>query len=442
MGNNTSSPDFEIPAGNTATPELAIAPVEQSIAPPETLKASSGGTFSALRHYNFRLFWMGATVSNLGNWMQTVGQNWLIISLTGSPFMLGLVNFIANSPTLLLSLFGGVVADRNSRRAVLLITQNIMALLVLIMAILTFFNLINVWLVLALALGIGIVQAFNSPAYQTIMLDMVGKDDLMNAIALNSIQFNLTRIIGPSIAGLLVSVVGVAICFFINALSFMAVIAALLLIKIPPAMPRQGKNSALSEIKESLGYLRGDPILLALLVITSALSVFALPYLNLLPVFVTKVFHMGADSYGLLLTGVGVGALSGAFLLAKISSNLRHAGRYIFGGLLVLIVAMLGLGLSANFIVSMVILAFCGGAMVISNATINTVVQTNLPDNLRGRVLSVWTLCTMGLMPIGNLQSGTVAEAFGAPFAMIVNAVIFSLILGVTVFLVPKVREV
>ncbi len=439
---NIPSPDFEAPAGNSFALNPTLRQTEQVVVTPlPAPKIERSSVFSAFRYRNYRLFWFGACVSNLGNWMQTVGQNWLVLSLTGSPFMLGLVNFIANSPMLVLSLFGGVIADRNSRKTVLLVTQNLMALLVLAMAILTFFNIINVWLVLAIALGIGVVQAFNSPAYQTIMLDLVGKDDLMNAIAMNSMQFNLTRIIGPSIGGLLVSAFGVAACFFFNSLSFLAVIVALMLVRIPKVAPQLEKRSALLEIRESFGYLRQNREMLALLAIASAMSIFVIPYLTLLPVFVRNVFKLGPDYYGILLSAVGVGALTGAFLVAQASGEVKKRSRFMLIGMLVNIVGMVGLGLSGNFVLTVVILAFCGGAMVISNATLNTIIQTSVPDEMRGRIISIWTLCTMGLMPIGNLQSGTVAELFGAPFSMLLNTGVFSILLGLIIFYVPRIRE-
>ncbi|MDB5078363.1 MAG: hypothetical protein JWP00_287 [Chloroflexi bacterium] len=415
--------------------------LKPEIIPDNEKPAGPGGTFSALRHRNFRIFWIGALISNLGGWMQVVAQNWLILSLTGSPFLLGLVNFIANLPMLLLSLVGGVVADRNSRKTVLLITQNIMALLMLLMAVLSLFNFINIWLVIIIALAIGIVQAFNSPAYQTIMLDMVGKKDIMNAIALNSFQFNLTRIVGPGIAGILVSVVGVAACFFLNSLSFMAVVAALLLVRLPTPAPIIVKRSVLQEIQESLGYLKRNVELSGLLVIASLFSFFVFPYLTLLPVFVQKVFKGGPKDYGILLSAVGVGALLSALLVANISGRLRRKTPFMNWGMLIMVCGLLLFSLSTNFILTMIALAFAGGAMVAVNTTMNTIVQSNVPDELRGRILSVWTLCTMGFMPLGNLQSGIVAEQWGAPFSIFLNTILFVLLTGLIHLLIPKLRQ-
>lgn len=403
--------------------------------------SQDGGTFSALRHRNFRLFWLGALVSNLGGWMQVVAQNWLVLSLTGSPFLLGLVSFIGNLPMLVLSLLGGVVADRNSRKTVLLITQNAQALLMLLMAALSFFNIINIWLVIIITLGIGIVQAFNSPAYQTIMLDLVPKNDIMNAIALNSFQFNLTRVIGPGIAGVLVTLVGVSVCFFLNSLSFLAVVVALFMVRLPAPTRIVVKRTVLQEIQESLGYLKSNIALSGLLMIASLMSLFVVPYLTLLPVFVQQVFKGGPEDYGILLSAVGVGALIGALLVARISSRLRRKSLFMNWGMLIMVSGLLLFSLSSNLVLAMVALAFAGGATVTVNTTLNTIVQSSVPDELRGRILSIWTLCSVGFMPLGNLQSGIVAEQWGAPVSVMVNILLFALLTGLVYLLIPRSRQ-
>lgn len=401
----------------------------------------SGGTFSALRHRNFRLFWLGALVSNLGGWLQVVAQNWLVLSLTNSAFVLGLVNFIGNSPMLVLSLFGGVVADRNSRKTVLLITQNAQAILMLIMAALSFFNIINIWMIVIIALGIGIVQAFNSPAYQTIMLDLVNKEDIMNAIALNSFQFNLTRVIGPGIAGVLVTLVGVAVCFFLNGLSFLAVVVALLMVRLPKPAQVAEKRPVLQEIQESLGYLKRNIALSGLLMIASLFSFFITPYLTLLPVFVQQVFKKGPEDYGILLSAVGVGALTGALVVAKISSRLQRRSRFMNWGMLIMVSGLASFSLSTNLVLSMVMLAFAGGSLVAVNTTLNTIVQSSVPENLRGRILSIWTLCSIGFMPLGNLQSGIVAQGWGAPVSIMLNMGLFTLFTILIYVAIPKSRQ-
>ncbi len=455
MSSEAASPDFEAAGGQLELNKPfnnISASVSKSISEDiikenkkETLEVErentkKGGMFRALRHTNFRLFWSGALVSNIGNWMQTVAQNWLVLSLTHSPFLLGLVNFVANIPMLLLGLFGGVVADRSSRRTVLLITQSAMGGLIMLMAVLTFFNAINIWLVLAIALAIGCVQAFNSPAYQTIMLDLVGKDDLMNAIALNSLQFNLTRVIGPSIAGALVVVVGVAACFFVNSLSFLAVIGALLLVKLPPIAGKVGKASAISQIRESMGYLRQHPTLATLVGLSGLVSILLFPYITLLSVFAKDVFHSDASEYGLLLACVGVGAAVGAIVVAS-KSDAKKRSNLLFGGAALTCVTMLGFAASSNLYVSMAILPLVGGSMVIMMATMNTIVQTTVPTEMRGRIISIYSLASMGLLPIGNLQAGIVAQNFGAPFAVALGVIIFALLAAAAYIFVPKLKE-
>jgi MFS family permease len=309
------------------------------------------------------------------------------------------------------------------------------------MAILSFLNIINIWMIIVIVFLLGIVQAFNSPAYQTIMLDLVQKKDLMNAIALNSFQFNLTRIIGPGIAGILVSVVGVAACFFINSLSFMAVVAALLMVRLPAPVPILIKRSVFQEIQESLNYLRRDTGLSGLLIVASLFSFFVFPYLTLLPVFVQKVFKGGPGDYGILLSAVGVGALISALMVANISERLQHKSRFMNWGMLIMVAGLLLFGFSSIFVLTMAALALAGGAMVAVNTTMNTIVQSTVPEELRGRILSVWTLCTVGFMPLGNLQSGIVAEQWGAPTSIIVNTILFVIITGIVFLLIPKVRR-
>jgi MFS family permease len=396
-------------------------------------------TFSSFRHRNFRMFWGGAFVSNIGNWMQTVAQNWLVLSLTHSAFLLGLVSFIGNAPILVLGLFGGVVADRSSRKRVLLLTQNMMCLLTMALAVLTWLNLINIWLVIIIALSIGIVSAFNSPAYQTIMLDLVEREDLMNAIALNSMQFNLTRIIGPSIAGALVVAVGTAMCFFFNSLSFLAVVVALLFIKLPAAKPKPEKK-VWSEIREGLAYLRQNKPLAVIIGLGTASNLFMFPYLTLLPVFAKEVFHSDAGDYGLLLAAVGVGAAIGSVGVASLSDKGTKSRLIMFGAGLV-VVTLIGFALSNQLWLSLLILPFVGAAMVVLNSALMTLVQTEAPDNLRGRIISISTLTSFGVLPIGNLLAGTVAELCGAPFAVCMNAVIFGLIISGAYLVMPKLRQ-
>ncbi len=434
MPPDNSSPDFEVASLPTST----FNPPQTQ--PDKVIPRRSSTTFSALQNKNYRLFWSGAFVSNIGNWMQTIAQNWLVLSLTHSPFMLGLVNFIGNIPMIALSLYGGVLADRNSRKRVLFITQTGMLVLVLAMAILTALNIINIWLILIIVLGIGVVQAFNAPAYQTIMQDLVGKEQLMNAIALNSLQFNLSRVIGPSIAGVLVVILGVAACFFINALSFGAVLLALFLIQIPAVKNPRQKKSAFTDIGESIRYLKADPALLGLLGLSTAFSIFIFPYLSLLSVFAKDEFNSQADGYGILMAGVGIGAVGGALVVARLSETKK---RIIFLeiGSVAIVVTMLFFSFAPRLWLSLPFLSTAGGGMVALQSSINTIIQTGVPDAMRGRIISMWQLTGMGLLPVGSLLGGTVAEWAGARVAVGGGAVIFGIIALSVYFFIPSTRE-
>jgi MFS family permease len=457
LATDNSSPDFEsvgaisreLPATNrepknsnqsaVISKSLTKDAEKSSIVNPQS--AIGGGMFSALRHPNYRTFWIGAGFANIGSWIHVVAQNWLVLSLTGSPFMLGLISFAGNLPLLLLSLLGGVIADRNSRQKILFVAQLAMAILFLALAVMIFFNIINIWLVLLVAVGIGIVQAFSSPAYQTIMLDLVPKKDLLNAIALSSVQFNLARIIGPSIAGILVSAVGIAFCYFLSSTLSFIVLASLFLIKLPAVLPREVKRSIGAEIKESFVYLRSQKVLVTLLVLSAGFSLFVLPYLTLLPVFVKQVFKGNSEDYGLLLTGVGVGALIGALTMARQSESLRRRGVIMLGGIAMMLTALFLFGLMGNKWLGLPFLALAGASMVTVNSLMMTVVQTSVPDALRGRILSIWTLFALGTMPVGNLISGTGAEWFGAPLMLCLNMVVFAVVTVCAVIYTPKLRD-
>jgi MFS family permease len=402
------------------------------------------GMFTSFRHRNFRYFWAGAFTSNIGNWMQMVGMNWLVLSLTGSPFLLGLVNFLGNAPMLFFGMFGGVIADRHSRKRILYITQSIMLTLVFILGLLTFLGVIQIWMVIILSFGIGVTMAFNSPAYQTIMLDLVGKKDLLNAIALNSMQFNLSRFIGPPIAGFLIVTVGVSATFFFNSFSYLAVILALLLIKLPPHEPKPHRP-VFTELKEGFGYLRRDKGLATLVVMAAGFSILIFPYITMLTVFTKDVFKSGADSYGLMLGAVGVGASIGALIIAKLSNTLKKRSKLLMFGqgfaAIILVIFSITSSITGNIWSALILLPIAGCAMVISLATANSIVQGNVPPELRGRIISIYMMASMGLLPLGSLQAGIVAQAFGAPVAVGGGAVVFALLTMTAWLAVPAVRK-
>jgi MFS family permease len=385
------------------------------------------GMFSALQNRNFRLFWGGAFIANIGNWMQTIAMNWLVLSLTNSPFLLGLVIFIGNLPMLFLSMYGGVIADRHSRRNILLVTQGFMFGLILSLAILTYTGVINIWLLVVIVILFGIVQAFNAPAYQTLMLDLVGKEHLLNAIALNSVQFNLSRIIGPSLAGVLVVTLGVAACFFTNVATYTVVLLALYLVRIPATTLNNTRKSAILDIKESLDYIRQERNLVGLMIISAAFSIVIFPYLSLLSVFAKDVYKSSADAYGILMAGVGGGAVIGGLIVAKLSNMEKHA-RFIQVGAVILVLGLIVFALMPTVFLALPFLAVAGGAMVTLQSSVNSVVQSNVPDTMRGRVISIWQLTAFGLLPFGSLLGGTLAEFIGAPSTIVICTVIFALV--------------
>jgi MFS family permease len=397
-------------------------------------------TFRALRHRNFRLFWSGALVANIGSWMRTIALSWLVLELTDSAFLLGLVSFAQTVPVLLLSLPAGVVADRLSRRRLLLVTQAILLLLTLLLAVLVVLRHVTFWQLLAISLLMGVAIAFNGPAWQSFITDLVGRDDLMNAIALNSVQFNFSRIIGPSLAGVLIALVGLPICFFLNTGAFGAVLIALALIRLPAAQAASPRLSMWSGIAEGLAYLRDDPTLRAIMLLTAVMTIFGFPYAVLMPVVARQSLGLDATGYGQLMAATGVGAFAGAIVVASLGRAARR-GRIILIAELGFAASLLAFALSGLFPLSLLALVVLGFSMVGYLTTANTVLQTGVPEALRGRVMSVWSLTAFGLTPFGSLQAGALASAFGAPFALGLGALICAAAAAIIALLTPSLRR-
>jgi len=378
--------------------------------------------FRALRNPNYRLFWMGSFLSNIGTWMQSVAQGWLVLQLSNSPFWLGLVGFAGSLPILVFSLVGGVVADLFDRRRLLLVTQTILMGLALGLGVLTELHLVTVGYIAGLALLSGVMTALTLPTYQAIVRDLVKPEDLMNAIALNSIQFNLSRVIGPTLAGFAVGAIGVAGCFYLNAVSFLAFIFALRRIRLPQASVPPATNSLWEGFLEGLAYVRTQDRILRLLSIVAAISLFGLPYITFLPIFARDILRCGATGLGYLMASSGLGAVLGALVLARLG-NFRSKGALAVLGAMAFGLATFGFALSRTFSFSLLFLFIDGWAMVSSVAVVNTLLQTHVPGHMRGRVMSMYTLSFMGMMPIGNLLMGTLAEWIGAPWALALGGV-------------------
>jgi MFS family permease len=394
----------------------------------------------AMRHRNFRLYFFGQLVSLIGSWMQTTAQQWLVYRLTGSQLSLGLVTFAGFIPVLLLSLFMGVVVDRVSRRRLLLLTQSWFLLLALALAALTFLGIVQYRHIIVLALLFGIGNALDMPARQAFNLDMVEHDDLFNAIALNSSVFNGARIIGPAIGGLVIASWGEGTAFGLNAVSFLAVIAGLLMMSLPPFQRPAQRDTGLGDLKRGLAYLVGDRQVLGLVTMVAAFSLIGFPYAVLLPVFAQDVLRIGVKGYGILLGAQGVGALAAALSLAILGDR-RPKGRLLWLSRWMLVAAVALLGFSRTTALSMLALALAGFALISQLAVTNTLIQLAVPDDLRGRVLSAYTWALGGFWPLGALLIGALGSWLGAGNAVLVSAggCLVLTVVGTVVF--PGVRE-
>ena len=389
--------------------------------------------FHALRHRNFRLFFIGQFISLAGTWMQVVALGWLVLELTDSPFYVGLVSTLGSLPILLFTLWGGVLADRVHRRHALILFQALMLVDALVLAVLTATHQVTIGWVMVLAVVHGISAAFEVPIRQAFLVELVGTEDLMNAIALNSSNFNLTRIVGPAIAGAIVAGMGVAPCFFINAASFVAVIWCLALITDGPPSPRAA-GSARTGFAEGTRYVREHPVPRALLTLTAVFSIFGFAFVTMLPVFARDVLHAGAAGYGGLMTAVGIGASIGALGMAAIGHRFSRLVIIRAGGL-GFALALAAAALATQLWMAAALLALAGGAMILNNVSTNTQLQTTVPDLLRGRIMGFYSLMVLGMAPFGSLQAGWVSEHFGVPASLALGATVTAL--G-TLWLVPR----
>lgn len=396
--------------------------------------------FGALAHRNFRLFLFGQTVSLTGTWMQSIAQGWLVLQLTDSPFYVGLVSALGSIGVLLLTLYAGVVADRTDKRRLVIITQSLQMLQAFALAALVGTGQVTVESVMVLAAVLGIVNAFDIPTRQSFIVDMVGKDDLMNAIALNSSVFNATRVFGPAVAGILIGSAGMVWCFVLNGVSYLAVIGSLIAMRIAPHVAGAGQSSAWQGFREVVTYLRSDRRVSALVVLTGLFSVFGFPFLVLMPVVARDVLHAGAAGYGALTAGVGVGALLGALGVAVLSGRIRKGRTLVLGGS-GFGVALALFASSRSFPLSLAIVALAGCAMILNNALTNTLLQTLVPDALRGRVMGFYSFVFVGLAPLGSLQAGIFAEHFGAPWAVAAGGLVTALAMGIVAWRVPQLRQ-
>jgi MFS family permease len=378
--------------------------------------------FRSLKHRNFRLFFVGQIISLVGTWMQTIAQTWLIYQLTGSAVLLGVLGFVSQIPIFLLSPIGGLVADRWPRRSVVLMTQAASMLLAFILAALTLTGRIRVWEIMCLATLLGTVNAFDVPARQSFLIEMVGREDLLNAIALNSSMFNGARLVGPAVAGLLVAWIGEGWCFFANGVSYLAVIAGLLMMRIVNSQAVHDGNSPIEKLREGFRFVRHALPIRALLLLVALVSFMALPFTVLMPIFADRILHGGASAYGTLMGAVGVGALFGALSLAM-RQELRGLGTIVAYSAIGLGASIILFSVSRLYWVSVVALTLSGFAMMMQFAATNTLIQAMVPDRLRGRVMSLYSMMFLGMTPLGSLLAGAVAAHIGAPITVAMGGV-------------------
>ncbi|MGE5750877.1 MAG: MFS transporter [Nitrospirota bacterium] len=395
--------------------------------------------FRSLRHRNFRLFFSGQLVSLIGTWMQNVGQAWLVLEMTHSSFKLGVVSALQFAPMLFLSFFAGTFVDYFSKRKIIIVTQTFLMLLAFTLAILDFTGVVQYWHVVILATLLGIVNTIDMPARQSFIIEMVGKEDLMNAIAMNSSIFNAARAVGPAIAGLLIGAAGTVLCFFVNGLSFLAVLWGLLLMKFESAPASEPRSyHVVEDIKEAMRYIKATPVVMVTILLVAVVSIFATNFTVLVPVFARQELHRDAAAFGFLLSSFGIGALIGAVSLAALS---RHGPKpaILLGGGMGLSLMLILIGLQKTYGITALLLALSGWCMVTFFGMANTTVQLNTEDRLRGRVMSVYTFTFGGLTPFGSLFAGTAAHWIKAPLTFALGGLISGIVFLIVILKRQKI---
>jgi MFS family permease len=418
---------------------MAIADTPISSPPAPGNRSRFHDLVRSLRHRNFQLFFSGQLISLIGTWMQNIAQAWLVYRLTGSSLLLGIVGFAGQIPIFLFAPIGGLAADRWNRHHVVIGTQVASMILAFILAALTLFHVVQVWEIVVLAALLGVVNAFDVPARQSFLIEMVVREDLMNAIALNSSMFNGARVIGPAIAGILVARIGEGWCFFANAVSYIAVIIGLLMMKLGPLRTASKDSSPFEHIAEGFRFVRRTKPILALVLLIGVVSLVAVPYSVLMPIFADRVLHSGAHGLGILMGATGIGALLGALTLA-IRRGVQGLGRVVglsaggFG------VSLILFAYSRSFWLSVALLIPVGYGVMLQMSSSNTLIQAMVPDELRGRAMAMYTMMFMGMAPMGSLFAGALADKIGAPWTVALGGL--GAIAGAVVFLrrLPSLR--
>ncbi len=394
--------------------------------------------FSSLRHRNFRLFWSGQLISLIGTWMQNLGQAWLVLELTHSPLKLGVVSALQFLPMLFLSFPAGVLIDYFPKRMIIIATQTVMMVLAFTLAALQWTGVVQYWHVLVLASILGVANTVDMPARQAFIIEMVGKEDLMNAIALNSSIFNAARAVGPAIAGLLIGALGTGACFFANGVSYLAVIWGLRLISFDePRTTRQGDYHIITDIREAMTYIRKTPVVRVTILLLAVVSIFGTNFNVLVPVFARQELHRDAAAFGFLMSAFGTGALIGAVSLAALS---RRGPRqsFLLGGGMALSLILVLIGAQNSYGLTALLLVLAGWSMVTFFGMANSTVQLNTEDRLRGRVMSIYTFTFGGLTPFGSIFAGSVAHYAKTPFTFALGGFITGIVFFVVIVIMKR----
>ena len=397
--------------------------------------------FSSLRHRNFRLFWSGQLISLTGTWMQNLGQAWLVLELTHSSFKLGVVSALQFLPMLFLSFPAGVLIDYFPKRRIIIATQVVMMILAFTLAALQWTGVVQYWHVVVLATILGVANTVDMPARQAFIIEMVGKEDLMNAIALNSSIFNAARAVGPAVAGLLIGALGTGACFFVNGLSYLAVILGLWLISFDePRTTRQGDYHIIADIREAMGYIRKTPVVLVTILLVAVVTIFGTNFNVLVPVFARQELHRDATSFGFLMSAFGTGALIGAVSLAALSRQGPKPSLLLGGGMTLSLILIL-IGTQNSYAWTALLLALAGWSMVAFFGMANSTVQLNTEDRLRGRVMSIYTFTFGGLTPFGSMFAGSVAHCIKTPLTFAIGGCISGIVFFVVILKRKKIAE-
>ncbi|AFQ43250.1 MFS transporter [Desulfosporosinus meridiei] len=396
----------------------------------------------ALSHYNFRIFWLGQWVSLIGTWMQSIGQTWLVFSLTDSPLLVGLLGAVQFLPITLFSLFAGVVIDKYPKRTILLITQFTSMILAFTLFILVYTDTVRYEYILILALLLGFLNTVDLPTRQSFTIEIAGKQDLMNAIALNSATFNLARILGPSIGALIMASLGAEWCFFLNGLSFMAVLLSLLKIKVNPYVRKQVATNVLREIKDGLKYIIHEPLLVKTTLMVLIIGLFVFNFNVLIPVFTKNVLHQEEYVYGILMSSLGIGSFIGA-LMVSLNSKSGPKANVLVGSSVAISICLMIISLTKVYYYSGFLLIVTGIFNIWFSTTANSTLQIHAKDEYRGRVMSVYSLVFAGATPLGNMFAGYIADRLGAQTAFFLTGALClsSILLLTTIFKLRTYRD-